>query len=328
MPDRVVRIPGSDTTWYVDGGNVRHHIPNGGTFLCLTAWKGKQVVELSQDQVNLLSQGDDASCRVDEAANTVIRRTDTGQSSFVDGNLIRHHIPDGGTYGCLIAEGGPLIDGVSPEQVDAIEAGDDATCVPPPQAPGVRIGWCGSPEATRPGTWMAAMSVITSPTAAPSCASPRGRASRSSSSPRTRSTCSAKAMTLRVLVDEAANTVIRRTDTGQSWFVDGNLIRHHLPTGGMFNCLVHVYGHRLIDGVSPGQVDAIESGGDATCSALLEGPNGEASYYITGTDERYWVPDGGVFVCLHDQRHVRVFSYSNWDTINLFEDRSSWASCP
>ena len=66
MPDRVVRIPGSDTTWYVDGSNVRHHIPNGGTFLCLTVWKGKQVVELSQDQVNLLSQGDDASCRVDE----------------------------------------------------------------------------------------------------------------------------------------------------------------------------------------------------------------------------------------------------------------------
>ena len=137
MPDRVVRIPGSDTTWYVDGSNVRHHIPNGGTFLCLTAWKGKQVVELSQDQVNLLSQGDDASCRVDEAANTVIRRTDTGQSWFVDGNLIRHHIPNGGTYGCLIAEGRPLIDGVSPEQVDAIEAGDDATCVPPPQAPSV-----------------------------------------------------------------------------------------------------------------------------------------------------------------------------------------------
>ena len=43
--DRVLH-EGDGTSWYVDANNVRHPIPNGGTYLCLTAWKGKAVTDV------------------------------------------------------------------------------------------------------------------------------------------------------------------------------------------------------------------------------------------------------------------------------------------
>ena len=101
VPDQIIRIP-DGTSWYVDGSNVRHHIPDGGTYLCMTAWRGKGVSDVSPEQAAALQEGDAASCRVDEAADHVLRQSD-GTSWFVDGNLVRHHIRFGGTYNCLVA---------------------------------------------------------------------------------------------------------------------------------------------------------------------------------------------------------------------------------
>ena len=83
----------------------------------------------------------------------------------------------------------------------------------------------------------------------------------------------------------------------------------------------------LLDGLTNDHAEALASGDDATCSALLVGPD-STSFLVESTDNRYWVPDGGVFQCL-EQRGIQVFRYDGWDTINLFvDDPNQHAHCP
>jgi hypothetical protein len=321
--DRVLR-QGDGTAWYVDAQHVRHHIPDGGTYLCLTVWRGKGVIDdATNEQVASLTEGDAASCRVDEAADHVLRQSD-GTAWFVDGDLVRHHVPDGGTYECLIAAGKPLIDDVTAEHVDALSVGDDATCTQPVQPPSVPDQIIRIPDGT---AWYVDASNVRHhiPDGGTYLCMTAWRGKRVSDVSPEQAAALQEADAASCRVDEAANRVLRQSD-GTSWFVDGGLVRHHIPNGGTYNCLVAVHGTPLIDALTTSHIDALPSGDNATCSALLVGPDG-TSFLLDSTDNRYWVPDGGIFQCL-EQRGTRVFRYDAWDTINLFvDDPNQHASC-
>ncbi|WP_170127901.1 cell wall-binding repeat-containing protein, partial [Euzebya rosea] len=121
MRDRVIRVP-DGRSWYVDESNVRHHIPDGGTYLCLTAWKGKDVVQLTSAQADQLAEGAAASCVVTAARGHVIRQPD-GTTHYVDDNSVRHWIPNGGTYLCLTAWKNKPVMNVTNDQANALTEG-------------------------------------------------------------------------------------------------------------------------------------------------------------------------------------------------------------
>ncbi len=322
MPNVVIRVDGGQS-WYVDAGNVRHPIPDGGTFLCLTAWKGIALVNVLPDQAATLTEGNAAMCRVDEAAGSIVRKSD-GTAYYVDSNLVRHHIPDGGTYECLVNQGAPVIDNVTQEQVDAIAAGDDATCAPPVQPLEVRDAiihqadsrsWYVDAHGVRHpipdgGTYLCLKAWHGKPVIEVS----------------TQQAATLTEGSIAMCRPDAANRVIRRSD-GAAFFVDSNLVRHAIPTGGMYNCLVHVRGIPLIDNVTQEHVDALASGDAATCTALLVGPD-DTSFFLDGSDNRLWVPDGGIFNCLDARAGVDIYRYQDWNTITLFiDDPNKHASC-
>ena len=99
----IVRVGATGASYFVDGGGVRHWIPNGGVFLCLREWDGLPEYEsLSQGAVDAFPEGGHASCTIPQAFNTVIRVGATGVSYFVDGEGVRHWIETGATYECLV----------------------------------------------------------------------------------------------------------------------------------------------------------------------------------------------------------------------------------
>ena len=100
----------------------------GGTYLCLTAWKNKQVMNVTQAQADAIPTGFNQSCTPTDAANRVIRKSD-GTAYDVDSSLVRHWIPNGGTDNCVTrVRGIPVINNVTQGHVDALAAGSDYRC--------------------------------------------------------------------------------------------------------------------------------------------------------------------------------------------------------
>jgi hypothetical protein len=128
--DRIIRRSSDGAAWYVDGNAVAHPIPNGGTYLCLTAWNGKEVIDnVSDDQINALPMGGAQSCTVTQAADRIIRRSGDGAAWYVDGNAVAHPIPNGGTYNCLTyLYGKQVINNVSDGQINALPMAGNDVC--------------------------------------------------------------------------------------------------------------------------------------------------------------------------------------------------------
>ena len=123
--NRVPRLS-DGTSWYVGNDLVKHPIPNGRTYLCLTAWKAKPVVNVTQTQANLFTTGSNQSCTVTEVNDRVIKVGTT--SWYVDTGGIKHPIPNGGTYLCLTAWKGKSVQDVTQAQADAIPTGNNQSC--------------------------------------------------------------------------------------------------------------------------------------------------------------------------------------------------------
>ena len=304
---RVLRLS-NGTSWYVGNDLVKHPIPNGGTYLCLTAWKAKPVVTVTQTQANLFTTGSNQSCTVTEVNDRVIKVGST--SWYVDTGGTKHPIPNGGTYLCLTAWKGKPVQNVTQSQADAIPTGGNQSCTVTEVNDRVIVvggsSWYVDSGGTKHpipdgGTYRCLTAwrgkSVQNVTQSQADAMPTGG----------NQGCS---------VSEAANRVLRQSN-GTAWYVDGNLTRHHIVTGGAFNCLVSVRQIPVLNGLTQEQMEAFPLGGPAGCSALLVGPDGRTSYYINGTDERYWVPNGNIFNCLAG-RGVPIMRYTNWNTINLF----------
>ncbi len=231
----VIRVGATGKSYLVDGAGVRHSIPDGGVYLCLTEWSGyPYYYELSQGAVDAFPEGGPASCSIPQAYNTVVRVGATGKSYFVDGSGVRHSIPDGGTYLCLIEwKGYPYYYELSQGAVDAFPEGGPETCTIP----------------------------------------------------------------------EAYNTVIRVGATGKSYLVDGSGVRHSIPNGGTYLCLIEWKGYPYYYELSQGAVDAFPEGGPASCSigvynvVIRVAATGRA-YFVDGSGVKHWIQTGATYNCL------------------------------
>ena len=122
---RIIRV--GSASWYVEN-SVRRPIPNGGTFLCLTEWNGVGVMNVSQNAADALPVGSNMTCTPSGAADRVLRQSD-GTSWYVDGNNVRHHIPNSGTYNCVVnVRGKSVTNNVSAGRIDALARGEDYRC--------------------------------------------------------------------------------------------------------------------------------------------------------------------------------------------------------
>jgi hypothetical protein len=313
--DRVLRLS-DGTSWYVGNDLVRHPIPNGGTYLCLTEWKGKQSVTITSAQASLFNLGSAQSCTVTEANDRVIKVGET--SWYVDTVGVKHPIPNGGTYLCLTAWKGKQVMNVTEAQADAIPTGSTQSCtVTEVNNRVISVGgttWYVDTSGVKHwipdgGTYLCRTTwggiPVVAVTQLQADAIPGGA----------NDVCR---------VTQAANRLVRRTD-GTVYYVDSSLVKHWVPNGGTYTCARSVRGIPLIDNVSVSHTDAFPEGAQYRCRAILRGPDG-TSFYVDSTGQRHWIPTGDVYNCLDAKPGVDVFSYGNWNTINLFTE-TTWATC-
>ncbi len=130
---KILRVSATGAAYFIDNGGVRHWIPNGGVYLCMTEWHGIEVVDdETQAEVEAYSAGADETCTIPQAFNTIVRVGATGASYFVDGEGVRHWIPDGGVFLCLREwDGLAEYESLSQGAVDAFPEGGRASCTIP-----------------------------------------------------------------------------------------------------------------------------------------------------------------------------------------------------
>jgi hypothetical protein len=124
----VFRVTSTGTSYYIDSSGFAHWIPNGGVYLCLTAWDGASVVQGTQAQAETFPRGTNESCEVTQAFNTIVREAN-GTSFYVDGSGVAHWIPNGGTFSCLYYwDGVAMYSPVTVQQADTFARGSNESC--------------------------------------------------------------------------------------------------------------------------------------------------------------------------------------------------------
>jgi hypothetical protein len=254
--DRIIRNAATGASYYVDSGGVRHAIPDGGVYLCLTKWKRVRAYNVTQATIDRFPTGDAAGCTIPQAFNKIIRVAATGKAYFVTEDGVRHSIPDGATYNCLrYWRRTPAYSRLTQAHVDAFPLGADWSC----QATEafdkiVRVATTGkayyvSGDGVRHsipngGTyncldlWKRKRVYNVSQGRADSF--PTGEDA----------TC---------VVDEAYDKIVRVGATGKAYFVDArDGLRHSIQDGATYNCLRKT--HRVYYNLPQEWVDTIPEG--------------------------------------------------------------------
>jgi hypothetical protein len=254
---KILRVSATGAAYFIDNGGVRHWIPNGGVYLCLTEWHGVQVVDgETQAQVEAYSAGADETCTIPQAFNTIVRVGATGVSYFVDGEGVRHWIPDGGVYLCLKEwKGYPEYESLSQGAVDAFPEGSQASCtIPEAFNTIVRVGATGASyyvdgEGVR--HWIPNGGVFL-------CLREWDGLAEYENLSQGAVDAFPEGGWASCTIPQAFNTVIRVGATGVSYFVDGEGVRHWIETGATYECLVKHYS--LYYSLTQGAVDAFPEG--------------------------------------------------------------------
>lgn len=312
--NHVLRVAATGASYLVDGTGVRHWIPNGGTYLCLTAWRGYPVIDnLAQSQADAFTAGDSQQCAPREAYGHVIRVGSTGTSYLVDTAGTRHWIPNGGVYLCLLYwKNSPLIDNATQQQVDAFPDGSDASCVATEAFNRIlRVGPTGASYLVlndgvahwipNGGTFLClkywqGYALLDNLTAFQVQALPTGPDA----------TCTAS---------QAFNTIVRNGSTGVAYLVDGSGYRHWIPSGGTFDCLYYWKHVPLYNDLEQGYIDALpDAGSNASCdpteafNTIVRNGTTGAAYLVDGSGIRHWIPNGGTFDCLYYWKQIPLYN--------------------
>ena len=304
--DKMLRVGGTGTSYYVDTSGVKHWIPNGGTYLCLRIWKGKGLYDnLTTADVDAFPTGANATCQATETYDTIVRVGATGKSYYVDGSGYKHWIPNGGTFNCLYYwKNKSLYNNLSQDAVDALPTSNtNASCVVSEAFDTiVRVGATGTSYYVdgsgykhwipNGGTynclyyWKGKAAYYDLPQvyvdAIPSSS--------------TNASCTA---------NEAFDHLVRVAATGASYYVDTGGTKHWIPNGGTFNCLYYWKGKWLYNNLLQGHVDTFPTGGNQSCTAneaydtIVRVAATGASYYVDTGGTKHWIPNGGTFNCLY-----------------------------
>ena len=235
----------------------------------------------------------------DIPANSIIRRSD-GVSWVVDANKVRHHIPYSRDDTCWrLLRGYPVsATGLTAAQARALPEAEPWPCVVGPRVVKADDGKSYFVDSSNTRHWIPDTETFTAlsrsyPVVGPWPAGEVANFLPGSDQPR-------------VLDPEGVkNSIICRSD-GVCWAVDGNAVRHHIPTYGDNVCWRWVNGwHVSRNGVSGEQADSLREADAWGCSmnGRIIATNEGAAYYMEGNTRR-WIQDGYDFDCLQRGRSV------------------------
>ena len=124
---------------------------------------------------------------------------------------------------------------------------------------------------------------------------------------------------------QAFNKVLRQS-SGTSYLVDSGGTRHHIASGGVYNCLTAWRGYAVLDNLTQAQVDTFTNGPPAACtvpevygSIVRQGSNG-ASWLVDGTGVRHPIQSGGVYLCFTRWKGVAVWDGLSSQQVDTFAD--------
>ena len=126
------------------------------------------------------------------------------------------------------------------------------------------------------------------------------------------------------------NSVVRLND-GTAYYLDGSMVRHWIPTGGVYLCFREWKSLPLYDNVERSRVSPLAEGPTATCSVpealntLMRQTDGTA-YYVDGSGTRHWIPSGGVFLCFYEWKGLSLYDNLSSDRTGAFAE-GSVATC-
>lgn len=117
---------------YVNGSGHGRWIPDQATWDCRTRGQGKRLIEVRRrnyiDALNAASGGAWDYCfDLNQLKGRILRHND-GDAHYIDGSGIRHWIPSGATYNCLVSRGVQVVGTRWREYVNNIREGSWATC--------------------------------------------------------------------------------------------------------------------------------------------------------------------------------------------------------
>nr|WP_246415988.1 Ig domain-containing protein [Nocardioides luti] len=286
---------------YRISGGKRYWIADGWTF---DYWKRRVPVVASYDEAAIkeLPDGGTETSRLDPAAipaNSIIRRND-GISWVVDANKVRHHIPYARDDTCWRRLRGFAVTatGLSGAQASSLTEGDAWPCVVGPRVVKSDDGASYFVDGSNTRHWIPDTETFAALSRSYEVVGPWPADEVQTFLPGTNEPT--------MLDPEAVkNTLVCRND-GVCWAVDGNAVRHHVPTYGDNVCWRWVNGwHVSRNGVSGEQANSLAEGDAWGCSmndrivVTNEGP----AYYMEGNTRR-WIPDGYDFECLQRGRSV------------------------
>ncbi len=207
-----------------------------------------------------------------------INRTPDGDAWFIDPRGYRHHIPDGGTYECLVGQGSQVVEGVDAVRLEGFTLAEDAVCV--------RIG-NGDIAETSDGdsylmeggkrrylSWLAhqcetlehGRTVVFVPRywveSTPSGDDDPDQCGATTTTVTTTTTASTTTTSRPVVLPQKGK--INRTPDGKAWYIDPRGYRHHIPDGGTDECLV-AQGTQVVNGVEQWRIEAFGAAESAEC---------------------------------------------------------------
>ena len=253
--NHVFRVGSTSTTYYLDSSGVSHWIPNGGVYLCLTAWDGVGVIDGTQAQLNTFPVGSNESCQVTQAFNSIIEGSNK-TSYYVDGSGTAHWIPNGGVFSCLYYwDGVALLNNLSQAQLNTFPVGSNESCQVTHAFNTIIEGSDGTSyyvDGSGTAHWIPNGGVF-------SCLY------YWDGIPLYDNLSQAQLDTFPVgsnegcQVTQAFNTVIRES-TGTAYYIDDTGVAHWIQNGATYNCLVYGEGLPLYNNVTQNQVNTFAQG--------------------------------------------------------------------
>jgi hypothetical protein len=334
---KIVRHAPSGNAYLVDGNKLLHWIPDGGTYLCLTGWLQKAVVNVDTwDAVNALPEDKTthATCSVpDYVVGKILRHAPSGTAYVVDSNKVIHWIPDGRTYNCLTGWYGYSV--VNVDTWDAVNAlredtSAHATCTVPDSLMGKILRHAPSGTAyvvdnaktlhwiPDGGTYLCltawyGYAVVTVNTWDAINALPENTAVHAN--------C--------FVPQYALNHVLRESD-GTAYYLDGLGVRHWIPDIETWYCMIGRY--PLINNLTPDHLNALPEGNwQPACldpnrvKGKVVRETGGTAYWVDWSGTWHWIPDGGTYLCLVSR--YALINNVTWAHINSIKREGAWATC-
>ncbi len=303
----VVRDP-NGASYLIDSSWAARHILDGQTYLCLAANQHPKR-DVPKYWVLDLAPGADFrwDCVDAVGARGHVIKVDDYSSWYIDLAGNRHHIPTGGTFECLVAQGKTVFGSRIPrESITRFgHPSEPAACVR--AAPGDIVRDPFGNAHLINGDWTRSRipdggSFL--------CLAANGHHVVNAPSYYIDDLTENPAQATMSCYDaNAVKGKVVRASNGRSYYVDERGTLHHIPNGGTFECIAeqrgayqHVVPAEWLTQPEREAADCVR----AAPGSIIKHPTDGDAYLINQDWTRSWIPDGGSYLCLWANGHHAV----------------------